>query len=177
LARRFIHIFGPSRHESFTDWAGISPGQGAATFAELAAADELVEVTTPIGVGVILVKDEASFRGSARQPAVARLLPSGDTFYLAWGANRELLVTDPSHRAQLWTSRVWPGALLVNGEINGTWRRDQHKVTVSSWRRHSPAERATIEAEALALPLPGLTKPLAVTWDGWSAASSFAVPG
>jgi hypothetical protein len=60
---------------------------------------------------------------------------------------------------------VWPGALLVNGEVAGTWRRDQHRLTISAWRRLSPADRQAAESEALALPLPRLVKPMAVTWE------------
>jgi len=43
---------------------------------------------------------------------------------------------------------VWPGAVLVEGEMVGTWRRAQTEVTVWSWRRLSPAECEAVEAEA-----------------------------
>jgi hypothetical protein len=66
-----------------------------------------------------------------------------------------LLVGDARRRGRLWTSRVWPGALLVDGEIAGTWRRAGPCVTVEPWRRLSGAERTAVEAEVAALPLPG----------------------
>jgi hypothetical protein len=165
VARRHLHVFGPTSVASFGTWLGIKDGPAATTYAELIAANELIAVTTPIGEAYILAADEASFRAAPRQPAAARLLPSGDTFYLAWGANRELLVPDPANRERMWTSRVWPGALLVSGEIVGTWRRDQHNLTASPWRRLSPADRAAVEKEAASLPLPALTKPMTVTWE------------
>ena len=40
-------------------------------------------------------------------------------------------------RQRLWTSRVWPGALLVDGEIRGTWRRAHHTVRIDAWARLS----------------------------------------
>jgi len=68
---------------------------------------------------------------------------------------REPLVPDARRRAQLWTSRVWPGALLVDGEVAGTWRRAGAVVSIAPWRKLSPAEWAAVEAEARSLPLPG----------------------
>jgi hypothetical protein len=164
LARRFVHVFGPATHAAFTNWAGIGPAQGRATFDELNAAGELVPAATPIGPAFILASDEVSFRAPRARPAAARLLPSGDTFYLLQGSERELLIPDAEQRAQLWTTRVWPGALLVNGDVAGTWRRDQHKVTIDAWRTLSPAEIRDVEEEALSLPLPAVTKPIAVSW-------------
>ena len=97
--------------------------------------------------------------------ASARLLPSGDTYYLLQGAQRELLVPEPDRRNLLWTSRVWPGAVLVAGEIVGTWRRAHEKLTIQAWRRLTRAERGAVEAEAQSLPLPGLEREIAVSWD------------
>jgi hypothetical protein len=164
LARRHLHVFGPATAAFFAAWAGIGPAQAKATYEELAAAGELVAVTTPIGAAFILATDVASFRSPATGVAAARLLPSGDSFFLLQGVERELLVPDAAQRALLWTSRVWPGALLLNGQVAGTWRRDQHKVTMSAWRRLSPREIEVSESEALSLPLPGVVKPVAVSW-------------
>lgn len=112
----------------------------------------------------MLAADEGELRAPASTPAAARLLPSGDAYFLLDGAERELLVPDRALRERLWTSRVWPGALLVGGEIRGTWRRAQHDVRIEPWGRLSAATRAAIDAEAAALPLPGLTKPVEVTY-------------
>ena len=120
---------------------------------------------TPIGDSWILATDEPTFRETAGPPAPARLLPSGDTYFLLQGADRELLVPDARRRAALWTSRVWPGALLVDGEIVGTWRRAHHKMTIETWGRISRAAREAVEAEAASLPLPDLRGPMVVSWD------------
>jgi hypothetical protein len=93
------------------------------------------------------------------------LLPSGDTYFLYWGPNRELLIPDPARRAELWTSRVWPGAVLVGGDIAGTWRRANHRVSIQAWRPLSDAGRAAVEAEAATLPLPALPGEIRVTWE------------
>lgn len=162
LARRHLHFFGPATSDSFASWAGVRPPRAAAVFDSLS--QELIAVQTPIGEGWILAVDESTFRHTEVAGAT-RLLPSGDTYFLLQGEDRELLVPDELHRGQLWTSRVWPGAVLSEGEIVGTWRRSGHKVTVYPWQALSDRVRETVEAEAGSMPLPGIDRPLAVTWD------------
>jgi hypothetical protein len=154
LARRYLHIFGPATREAFAEWAGIGAPRARAAFDALGRS--LTPVGTPIGDGWILTRDEPAFRAAPAPSAPARLLPSGDTFFLLQGADRELLVPDADQRSALWTSRVWPGAVLVAGEIVGTWRRADATVTIQTWRRLSPTARDAIESEAASLPLPGL---------------------
>ena len=164
LARRFLHVLGPGTPSGFSSWAGIKPPRARSAFEDLVG--DLNPVRTPIGDAWILAGDEPAFRASSPAPTDAvRLLPSGDTWYLLQGVERELLVPDPVQRGQLWTSRVWPGALLVGGETIGTWRRAEATVTVQPWRRLTPTEREAIEAEAAGLPLPGLGGPIRVCWD------------
>jgi hypothetical protein len=158
MARRYLHIFGPATAASFGRWAGIRPGEARSAFEALAA--ELTPVRTPMGEAWILSEDEVVFRGVQRPSAPARLLPSGDTYYLLWGADRELLVSEAKGRAALWTTRVWPGAVLVGGEIAGVWRRAAAEVSIEAWRRLSSAEREAVEAEAASLPLPGVSSPI-----------------
>jgi Winged helix DNA-binding domain len=98
--------------------------------------------------------------------APARLLPSGDAYLLLQGADRELLVPGADHRRALWPPRVWPGGLLVDGEIVGTWRRADAAMTVQPWRRLSDAERAAVAAEVESLPLPGIRGRIVIRWDG-----------
>ena len=154
LARRYLHFFGPTTPAAFAKWGGIGAAGGRAAFDKLGRS--ITAVSTPIGDGWILAEDEATFRAPAGPTAAARLLPSGDTYFLLWGADRELLVSEANRRGALWTSRVWPGAVLAGGEIVGVWRRDSASVTIESWRPLSGQEQEAIEAEAASLPLPGV---------------------
>ena len=163
LACRYLHVYGPTTAEAFGRWAGIGPRPGAAAFEALARS--LTPVRTPLGGAWILTRDEAAFAAAPGPVAPARLLPSGDTFLLLHGRDRELMVPDAARRGALWTPRVWPGGLLVRGELAGTWRRADAVMTVQPWRRLSPAERDAVVAEAEALPLPGLSGPVVVRWD------------
>jgi Winged helix DNA-binding domain len=169
LARRYLHVYGPATPEAFGVWAGIGPRPGAAAYQALG--QELTPVKTPVGDAWILSQDEAAFRAAPEHtmhlepPAPVRLLPSGDAYFLLQGADRDLLVPDPGRRSALWTPRVWPGALLLAGEIAGTWRRAGALLTVQPWRRLSPAEQDAVAAEADSLPLPGIDRRIAVRWD------------
>jgi hypothetical protein len=162
LARRYLHIFGPTTPKAFTEWAGIALRQGEAAFDALRRS--LTPVQMPIGDGWILTRDEPAFRGVAGPLAPARFLPSGDAYFLLQAGDRELLVPDPDRRRELWTPRVWPGALLVEGEIVGTWRRAHETVTIQTWRRLSRVARDAVEGEAESLPLPGVQRSIGVRW-------------
>jgi hypothetical protein len=164
LARRYLHVFGPTTAESFARWAGISRRAGAGAFAALEGS--LLPVRSPLGDEWLLAEDEPEIRARETAAAPARLLPSGDAYFLLDGAERELLVPAPDQRERLWTSRVWPGALLVGGEIRGTWRRAQHTVRIEPWTQLSRAAREAVEAEAATLPLPALDRPVEVRWEG-----------
>ena len=163
LARRYVHVFGPTSAAAFAQWAGIGPQGGIAAFDALRR--WLTPVRTPIGDSWILTSDEPTFRDVQGPAASARLLPSGDAYFLLQGRDRELLVPDAHRRRALWTSRVWPGAVLVDGEIVGTWRRELGTVTIQTLRRLSRAARDAVEEEAASLPLPDIQGRVVVRWD------------
>lgn len=162
LARRYLHVFGPATAASFARWAGIRKADARSALAALG--DTLTPVHTPVGDAWMLAEDEAAFLARPVSAAPARLLPSGDAYYLLWGDERELLVPEARQRDALWTSRVWPGALLVNGEIVGVWRRSARAVSIAVWRPLSSAERQAVEAEAASLPLHGASGSVTIRW-------------
>jgi hypothetical protein len=164
LARRFLHVFGPTTPDAFAQWAGVPMREGVAAFNALHRS--LTPVRTPLGAAWILSRDEPAYRADARPAAPARLLPSGDAYFLLQGADRELLVPNAKQRGALWTPRVWPGAVLVGGEIVGTWRRARERVTIGVWKPLTRTAREAVEAEAAALPLPDMQSPIVLRWDG-----------
>lgn len=164
LARRHLHVFGPGTPTSFSNWAGITLRRTQQTFEALDG--ELTPVATPIGDAWILASDEAAFRADADNPGEVRLLPSGDALFLLQGREREILVPEPERRADLWPSRVWPGAILIDGSIAGTWRRTKGNITATAWHRLSEEDRVRVEAEAATLPLPANDAPPTLQWGG-----------
>jgi hypothetical protein len=163
LARRYLHVYGPTTAESFAWWAGIRPRHAVAAFQALGSS--LTPVRTPVGNGWILSRDEPTFHAAPGPVAPARLLPSGDAYLLAQGADRELLVPEVERRRALWPLRVWPGGVLVGGEVVGTWRRADQAMTIQPWRPLSGGEREAVASEAASLPLPGVQGRIVVRWD------------
>lgn len=163
LVRRFLHVFGPSTPEAYAGWAGISRGMAHTMFHDLER--DLLSTTTPLGEAWALSEDEERLRSEDPAETSARLLPSGDTYFLLGAEERSLLIPGEVHRSSLWPSRVWPGAVLLGGEIAGTWRRSRHLVTINAWRQLTHSEVETVEAEAGSLPLPGLDHPIEVRWE------------
>jgi Winged helix DNA-binding domain len=164
LARRYLHVFGPGTPEGFAKWAGIGARNAVGVFDDLG--DTLGPVRTPSGDAWILGPDELTVREPPEPAAPARLLPSGDAYTLGvTSEDRALLVPDAGQRRELWTPRVWPGALLVAGKVVGTWRRAEGRVTIRTWQRLSRAAREAVVAEAESLPLPNTTGRIVVHWD------------
>lgn len=161
LVRRYLHVLGPGSADGFARWAGVRAARAAQTFAALR--DELTPARTRVGEGWFLTADEAAVREPV-PPAPARLLPSGDPYLLLHGADRELVVADVARREEVWTPRVWPGALVLRGEVAGTWRRTGASVLVRAWGRLAARAREEVAAEAAALPVPGAGR-VGVRWE------------
>jgi hypothetical protein len=55
--------------------------------------------------------------------------------------------------------------VYIGGEVVGTWRRAQTRLSIRTWRDLSPSERSAVEAEVSSLPLPGGEGDVVVEWD------------
>ena len=111
--------------------------------------------------------DAASFRASPGAPPPAvRLLQQRHVEYLLQGADRELLVPDAGRRPELWTPRVWPGALLIDGEVR---ERSAGRTRSSTSTRRDPllAGRSPASRGGGGEPaLPGIQRDIRVRWGG-----------
>jgi hypothetical protein len=112
----------------------------------------------------MLDSDVEALRATPQPEAAVRLLPSGDSYFLLQGDQRRLLVPNSDQRQLLWTSRVWPGAVLADGDIVGTWRRAKNKVTIQAWSDLGRTMRDRISAEATALSIPENRGQMTVQW-------------
>ncbi|TLZ56205.1 MAG: winged helix DNA-binding domain-containing protein [Methanobacteriota archaeon] len=164
LARRFLRSVGPSTPEEFAWWSGGWAGSfGSATHGELSDAQEtfrslgreLTEVELAGRKRWALRTDRSRLEHAVPVEAV-RLLPAGDP-YLA-SADRALLVPQPRFRSELWPKSVWPGALMVNCELVGTWRRQVGRVTVRAWRKLEREVKEAVEEEVSAMPIESARK-------------------
>ena len=136
LARRYLHIFGPGTPEAFSGWAGIPrPGGPRGVRGACRRADP-GENPGRRARGSSHATNQGCVppRGPWRPPACSRAATPTSSSRVPIGSfwsPTQIIV------GELWTPRVWPGALLVEGEVVGTWRRAQERVTIQTWRRLS----------------------------------------
>jgi Winged helix DNA-binding domain len=145
VASAYLRLLGPATPADVAKFLGTS-------VAELRRCwpDDLVEVRVD-GRRGWLPADRVGALRSAPAPRLVRLLPPADPFLQ--GRDRALLVPDKDRQSAVWSSIGKPGALLVDGEIAGTWRaraagRDTLDVTVTAFEPPGPKTRAAIETEA-----------------------------
>lgn len=151
LVRRFLHCYGPSRPQHFAEWTSRSLRDAKAAF-ELVAG-ELEEVKTSSGSAWLLARDRKSL-DSPPQPTGVRLLPDRDPF-LQQRDRGTLLLQDQTSRKRLWRPVSAPGAVLVDGEVVGTWRaravRSHLRLSVEPFKRVTRGAIDEIEEEAACL--------------------------
>src|SRR5437899_2719993 len=129
LARRLLRSVGPSTPQEFAWWSGGWAGSyGASTRGELSDAQQTFRsLDKELAEGELegrkrwVLRPDRSRLEHALPLQTVRLLPAGDP-YLA-SADRALLVPQPRFRSELWPKSVWRGALLMHGQLVGTWRR------------------------------------------------------
>ncbi len=160
LARRFLHVHGPSTPADFAAWAGIRATDARLTWA--AIIDELVVIQIDGSDFWLPAADEAALINADRAESV-RLLPPGDSMLSSPG--RHLLLRDGDKRDVVWPpSGNPPGALMAHGELVGTWRRRGRNVLVSPWDVLSPRVRAAVELEVATFPVAPVNAFSRVAW-------------
>src|SRR3954454_7259942 len=115
--RRFLHFYGPATTAEFADWAGLAKPHAQRLWDALDG--DLAEVRAGRRKAWLLRED----LGDAESPPDAtgvRLLPAGDPYLQK--PNRALLAPDESLRKRLFRPVASPGAVLVDGRLQGVWR-------------------------------------------------------
>jgi hypothetical protein len=162
LARRFLHWLGPATKPALARWTGVTPRDATETWKSIEG--ELVAVD--VGDQRFMLASDLDDLVGAEPIQGVRLLPLDDPLTKT---DKELLVPDPTLRSQVlpgWgeSPGYLPGAVLVDGEIVGVWRRVQRKVTVRAFTRLNASVREAIEGEALSFPIAGPSA-ASVTWE------------
>jgi hypothetical protein len=117
LVRRYLGWFGPSSAQELAPWAGISAAQAKRMWRLVE--DELAAVTRDGHPAWLLERDLTRLRAASPPPGVV-LLAAGDPLLTA--RDRETLAPDEGLRRALFRPAGSPGAVLVDGELRGTWR-------------------------------------------------------
>jgi len=145
LISTYLRLLGPATPADAAGFLGTSRGELTASWPE-----GVVEVRVD-GRKTWLPVDSADALRDAEPSRVVRLLPPSDP--LLQGRDRDLLVPDRAHQKALWRALQSPGALLVNGEITGTWRaklagKRRLDLEVRPFSSLAPADRAKIDEQA-----------------------------
>lgn len=137
LLRAYLRVNGPTTRTTFRDWAGMDTGTVAGLWQGL----ELVKVTVD---GRRLEAPEAVLDAVLAAEGVV-LVPPHDPYLRQ--VDRTLLVPDSARRREVWRALSPPGALLVDGEVAGTWRykRSAGELTVTPFEKLS---REAVEKSA-----------------------------
>jgi hypothetical protein len=163
LARRFVHWFGPTTVKRLATWTGVAPRDARETWASIAG--DLTPVDVEGEERLMLAADLAELERGEPVRGV-RLVPFDDPFTKL---DADLLVRDETRRFRVFPPTGQgvghiPGAVLVDGEVVGSWQRQQRKVTIHPWAAPSAEVREAIEWEALAFPIASPAK-AGVSWE------------
>lgn len=144
LLRAYLRVNGPTSRSVFREWAGMGTETVAALWRHLGT---LVRVAVD-DRRHDLPEAMADELGSAPEAEGVVLVPPHDPYLRQ--VDRTLLVTDSARRRQVWRALSPPGALLVDGEVAGTWRyrRSDSQLTVNPFEPLPRARRAAVEESA-----------------------------
>jgi len=126
LVRRYLQFFGPADVSMFASWAGISKHQASEIWKLLE--NELLEIPFAKKTLFLLKKDQKEFN-SAKSPKGVHLLPARDPFLDQ--RDREIIIPEKKLHSKVWKVLANPGALLVDGEVEGTWRVQKKGKTLN----------------------------------------------
>lgn len=145
VVRAYLRLLGPATIAEVAKFIGTTQAHLRAFWP-----DDLAEVTVR-GRKAYLPADAVDLLREAEVPRVVRLLPASDPLLQA--RDRDLLVPEKAHQAEVWRILGNPGALLVDGEIAGTWRaraagKRELTVTVTPFGKLSKKSLTAVEAEA-----------------------------
>jgi hypothetical protein len=147
LIRAYLRLLGPATPKHVADYLDAPVKEVKARWPE-----DVIEVVVDGEARSLLAADEPAL--ASAETTTTRLLGPYDLFLQA--KDRATLVPEPARAKELWPVLGRPGAVLVDGQLVGSWRPRKSgrtlKVAVQPWQKLSAATRGTIveQAERLA---------------------------
>lgn len=143
LVRAYLRLLGPATPKHVADYLDAPVKDVKARWPA-----DVIEVTVDGEPRSLLAGDEAALESAEAE--VTRLLGPYDLLLQA--KDRATLVDEAAHAKELWPVLGRPGAVLVDGELVGSWRprKSGRKLTVAvrPWRKLSAATRRAVTAQA-----------------------------
>jgi hypothetical protein len=142
VIRGYLRLLGPATPKHVAEYLDAPVKEVRARWPE-----DALEVKVD-GEARWVLADAAELDGDPM--GATRLLGPFDLFLQA--RDREVLVPDTDRRKALWPTLGRPGAVLLDGDLVGTWRPRQARkaltVEVTAWSRFSASKRRSIEEQA-----------------------------
>jgi winged helix DNA-binding protein len=142
--RPYLHVLGPATMNEIAAFLGTTQ-----KIARTMLPDDVVEVRADGRKAYLLESDVDAVR-KPREPDVVRLVPPFDP--LLQPRERELIVPDEGQRKTLWRMIGNPGAVLVDGEVLGSWKaklaRKRLAITVEEFAPLTRAWKKKVAEEA-----------------------------
>ncbi|MGH9060467.1 MAG: DNA glycosylase AlkZ-like family protein [Acidimicrobiales bacterium] len=144
VLERYLRLNGPATPGDAAGFAGTAKAVATRSWPA-----DLVEVRVD-GRRAFLPAGRVDALENPPSPSLVRLLPPLDPFTQA--RDKAVLVPDKAHAKEVWKILGSPGALLVAGELMGTWRAKaagkRLALTISPFIPLQRADRAAAEDEA-----------------------------
>jgi Winged helix DNA-binding domain len=162
VVRSYLRLHGPATPADVASYVGTSQTHLRPVWPD----DGLAEVTVD-GRRCWIPADRTEALRDAAPPGV-RLVPAYDPFLQS--RDRDLLVPDPARQKEVWKILGNPGAVVVDGEVAGTWRsrttgKKRLTLTVQPFGTLTKKVRNEIEDEAQRIGVARGTAEVAVTYD------------
>ncbi|AVT38576.1 winged helix DNA-binding domain-containing protein [Plantactinospora sp. BB1] len=147
LIRAYLRLLGPATPKHVADYLDAPVKDVKARWPE-----DVIEVRVGGETRWLLVADEQAL--ASAETKATRLLGPFDLFLQA--KDRATLVPGTAHAKELWPVLGRPGAVLVDGELVGTWRPRKSgktlKVAIQPWQKLTATTRNNVveQAERLA---------------------------
>lgn len=148
MVETYFRINGPTSRAQYRDWAGAGTAAVASLWKQ--CSDNLIRVQVD-GKASDAPESVVDALATAAPAEGAVLVPPNDPYLRQ--VDRTLLVADKERRQQIWRALSPPGAVLIDGDVAGTWRyrRAEHRITVTAFDTVTAAARTNIEASAKAI--------------------------
>jgi len=144
VLRSLLHLLGPLTPKQAVGYLDSTLRDVTARWPQ-----DAVEVEVEGATAGILAADRDALEHATGDDSTVRLLGPYD-LYLQ-GRDRELLVPEKAHHVALWPSIGRPGAVLVGGEVVGTWRPrasgSRLALELDPWVPWSAATTAAVAAQ------------------------------
>lgn len=150
LVRRYLHCYGPSTADRFTDWLGCSRQQGKRMWTGIS---EEIEPVIVFGKKAYILTEDKERLFSPHGLEREILFLGGHDPYLDQ-RDRMILEPDKSRHKSIWKMVTNPGVILYQGEIAGIWtskkKKSEMEIQATLWNSEVKKEKIHNLAEEYA---------------------------